>query len=507
MQSGSMTDDMEMRDPTPGKGQGAPGEAPLCVDLDGTLVRTDLLHEAVFRYIKSSPFALLQMILWLLGGKANLKAKLAERVELRHDLLPYRADLIEFLRAEQARGREIHLVTASPQAWADLVAAHVGLFSGVTGSGSVNIKGRNKAALLVERHGEGGYDYVGDHAADLPVWKTARTAHFAGARGKALAGRISGATAGTHFSEETRGTLRGLLKAARPHQWLKNLLLFVSIAAAHRMLDFNLLGKVVIGFGSFSLLASATYMINDLLDLDTDRAHPRKKKRPFASGAVPIADGVIAVLVLSLASLGLALLLPPFFLVMLTIYAVTTLAYSFRLKRAALVDVITLAGLYTLRIIAGTVAAGIPISSWLLAFSMFSFMTLAIAKRCAELTGTQVTAEAKISGRGYFGADIEVLAGMGSASSFCASLVLCIYTVQPYVLTRYASPAILWLLCPVLLYLLNRILIMARRGHMDDDPIVFCIKDRITQQLGVFALLILVAATYIHLPVTLIADV
>jgi 4-hydroxybenzoate polyprenyltransferase/phosphoserine phosphatase len=498
---------MTLRGQRPGNGERGEADPPLCVDLDGTLVRTDLLHEAVFRYLKSSPFALIHMILWLLGGRANLKTKLAERVTMRHDLLPYRSDLVDFLRAEQARGRRIDLVTASPQAWADLVAGHLGLFSSVTGSGTVNVKGQRKAALLVERHGEAGYDYVGDHAADLSVWKTARTAHFAGDRCKSLAGRITGATAGEHFNAEARSILRGLAKAARPHQWLKNLLLFVSIAAAHRMLDFGALGNVAIGFVSFSLLASATYMINDLLDLDTDRAHPRKKNRPFASGSVSIASGVAAIAVLSLASLALALLLPPFFLVMLAVYAVTTLAYSFRLKRAALVDVITLAGLYTLRIIAGTVAAGIPISSWLLAFSMFSFMTLAIAKRCAELTGTQIDTEAKISGRGYFGADIEVLAGMGSASSFCASLVLCIYTVQPYVLTRYASPSILWLLCPLLLYLLNRILIMARRGHMDDDPIVFCIKDGVTQKLGVIALIIVVAATYLQLPVSLIADV
>ncbi|MBT2189166.1 UbiA family prenyltransferase [Sphingobium sp. H33] len=302
-------------------------------------------------------------------------------------------------------------------------------------------------------------------------------------------------------------TLKGLVKAARPHQWSKNLLLFVSITAAHQLFNFGALINVVIAFASLSLMASATYMINDLLDLDADRAHPRKRKRPFASGAVSIADDIKAIIVLALVAIGLAALLPPFFAVLLAVYVATTLAYSFRLKRAALADVITLAGLYTLRIVIGTAAAGIPISTWLLAFSMFCFITLAIAKRCAELTGTQVDPNAKIAGRGYYGADIEVLAGMGSASSFCASLVLCIYTSQPYVLTRYSSPALLWLLCSVMLYILNRILILARRGHMDDDPIIFCVRDRITLKLLAVSAVIVVAAALVHLPVDLIANV
>lgn len=507
MRTGDTTDDMAQQSANVETAASGRDAIPLCVDLDGTIVRTDMLHEAMVRYLKATPFAIFHMIFWLLQGKVHLKRKLAERVQIRGDLLPYRADLVAWLKAEREKGREIHLVTASPQLWADMVAGHISVFDGVTGSGDFNIKGSRKGALLVERHGAGGYDYVGDHAADLSVWKTARKAHFAGSRGPSLAGRLSGAAAGDFFHGDESSRLRGLIKAARPHQWLKNLLLFVSIAAAHQLLNFDAMGKVVLAFISFSLLASATYMINDLLDLDTDRAHPRKRRRPFASGAVSIAEGVVAIAVLSIAALTVAAFLPPFFLAMLGLYVVTTLAYSFRLKRAALVDVITLAGLYTLRIVAGTVAAGIGISSWLLAFSMFCFMTLAIAKRCAELTGTQVSSEGQIAGRGYYGADIEVLAGMGSASTFCASLVLCIYTVQPYVLTRYASPTILWLLCPVLLYLLNRILILARRGHMDDDPIIFCVKDPVTIKLGIISVAILVAATFVHLPVTLIADV
>ena len=487
---------------------------PLCVDLDGTLARTDLLHEAAVRYIKSSPFALLHILWWLLQGKAKLKQNLAERVTMRFDLLPLRADLCAFLQSERTAGRDVHLVTASPQVWGEQVAAPLGLFATVTGSNGVghggaslhgvNLKGRAKADLLIATHGSGGFDYVGDHAADLLVWQGARVAHFAGPASAGLARRLTGAVPGQTFDTRGRSRLSALLKAARPQQWLKNLLLFVSLAAAHALLNLGALLHVMIAFVSFSLLASATYMINDLLDLDSDRAHPRKRNRPFASGDASIADGVLAIVALSAIAIGLALLLPPLFLPALGIYAVTTLAYSFRLKRAVLIDVITLAALYTLRIIAGTIAAGIPTSTWLLAFSMFCFMTLAIAKRCAELTGTQVEGGAKIGGRGYYGSDIEVIASMGAASSFCASLVLCIYTTQHYVAERYASPAILWLLCPVLLYLLNRILILARRGHMDDDPIVFCVRDRVTQQLGLLAVAVVVAATFITIPINLI---
>ncbi len=507
MHSGSMTDDGAL---APANGDTislGTAEVPLCVDLDGTILRTDLLHEAVVRYLKSSPFAIFRMVSWLLYGRAYFKQQLAEQVALYPKWLPYRPDLVAFLCAERARGRKLHLVTASPKVWADMVAEHLDLFDGVVGSTADNLKGQRKADLLLERYGPKGFDYIGDHVADLSVWQNARIAHFAGPRAGSLALRLRGAAAGLSFNEGHKSRLRGLLKAARPHQWSKNLLLFVSIAAAHRMLDFTALGQVVLAFVSLSLMASATYMINDLLDLDTDRAHPRKQRRPFASGAVSISSGVTAVVVLSLIATGVALLLPPAFMVALGVYVVTTLAYSFRLKRAALVDVITLAGLYTLRIIAGTLAADIAISTWLLAFAMFCFITLAIAKRCAELTGTQIDAKAKIPGRGYYGADIEVLASMGSASSFCAALVLCIYTTQPYVLTRYASPATLWLLCPVLIYLLNRILILARRGHMEDDPIVFCVKDAITLKLGAVSVIILLAATFMHLPVNLIADV
>ena len=482
------------------------GALPLCVDLDGTLIRTDLLHEALITYLCSRLTAFVSIIAWLLRGRSALKQGLARHVMPEVAFLPYRADLVAFISAERARGRQVHLVTASPQAWADAIAQHIGLFDSVVGTTNENLKGAAKARLLIERFGPTGFDYVGDHAADRAVWCEAAMAHGAGAKAWGWINAQPQFRRGAVFNADASSQWRALFRAMRPHQWSKNVLLFVSIAAAHRLLDLPAVLATSLAFVAFSLTASATYLVNDLLDLDTDRRHPRKRLRPFAAGDVSVATGLVAIIGLSSVAGALCLFLPPLFTLMLTVYVITTLAYSFRLKRAALADVLTLAGLYTLRILAGTAAAGITISSWLLAFSMFTFISLAIAKRCAELTGTKVEEGARIAGRGYYPGDLEVLGGMASASSFCASLVLAIYTNQPYVTGRYASPELLWLLCPFLIFILNRILILARRGQMDDDPIVFCARDRLTLKLAVLCAGIVIAATFFTIEPRIIVD-
>lgn len=479
---------------------------PLCVALDGVLIRTDLLHEAIIRFIKASPLSILQLLLWWLKGAAHVRAQLARHGGPSVECLPFRLDVIEFLRSQKSNGRQIHLVTESPQAWANAIASHLDVFDEVTGGDALNARGTTRAQFLLARYGAGKYDDIGGSGADRDAWASARLAHVAGPGARARAAGFSAEVRGEIFDANEKPVLRSLWKAARPHQWSKNLLLFVPIVAALELFQVPVLASVLLAFVSFSLIASATYMVNDLLDIDSDRAHPRKKKRPFASGDLSISNAVLAIMALSIAAISIAIELGIAFLAVLAIYVVVTLLYSFRLKRALLVDVITLAGLYTLRIIAGSIAAGTPISSWLLAFSMCCFVALAIAKRCAEISGTDVGNEIRIAGRGYYGSDIESLMSMGSASSFCASLVLCIYTTQPYVQNRYASPELLWLLAPLLIYVLNRILMLARRGHMDDDPIIFCIKDGITLSvLGVSALIVL-AAIFIQLPIRLFVD-
>jgi 4-hydroxybenzoate polyprenyltransferase len=469
-------------------------------------VRTDLLHEAILTFAKTNLSAVFLMLFWLLRGRLTLKNELARHVTPNVAVLPFRTDLIDYLKSERGRGRDVYLVTASPRPWAEAVAAHLGIFSGVMSSVEANEIGRQKARRLTERFGYKGFDYIGDCHADLHVWRAARVPHFAGSSGRNLARRLSSNSESKHFSVRA-SRVRATIVAARPHQWSKNLLLFVSPLAAHDLTDLRKLISLALAFVAFSLLASATYLVNDMLDLESDRRHPRKVRRPFASGALSIRTGLVAAGALFTAALLAAWVVGWPFIVILLTYLVITLGYSLKAKTAAIVDVITLASLYTLRIIAGTVAVQIPISSWLLAFSMFCFIALAVAKRCGEITGTNIDPGGKIVGRGYFGLDLEVLASMGVASSFCAVLVLCIYTTQPYVQARYASPELLWLVCPLILYALNRILMMARRGHMADDPIIFCARDKITIRIGLCMAVIVGLAAVAPVPVKIISDI
>lgn len=476
---------------------------PLCVDLDGTLIRTDLLHEGLINFLRLRPGSAWRLPLWLAAGRGSLKRHIAAAVPVDAAALPYRQAVVDYLRAEHAAGRTIILATASPLPWARAVADHLGVFAHVEATDAVNLKGAAKAAALVRTHGEGGYDYIGDHDADRPVWSQARLAHRAG-RGAGLALGLPEHRLGRSFVDDGRSPLAAMLKAARPHQWLKNLLLVVPLIASHQVLAGGKLASVLLAFIAFSLIASATYLINDLLDLASDRAHPRKRRRPFASGDLGVAQGLWAIVILL--ALGAAVLpfLPIGFAGVLLVYTILTLLYSFRLKRAPLADILVLACLYSLRIVAGATAAHIAISSWLLAFSMFTFINLAAAKRCAELANVPPQGSERIRGRGYFLADLEILGGMGSASSFCAVLVMAIYTQQPYVAALYKTPTLLWLICPLLLYWLNRILLLARRGHMDDDPIIFAVTDRISLAVLALAGAIASVATFVKLDITLV---
>ncbi|WP_380875281.1 prenyltransferase UbiA [Sphingomonas sp. DBB INV C78] len=454
---------------------------PLCVDLDGTLIRTDLLHEAMIQFAKHHPADLWRVPLWLAAGKARLKQELAARIDIDPTALPYREDLLDFIAAERQAGRPVALVTASPRRWAERIAAHLGLFDQVEATESINLKGRDKAALLVERHGHQGFDYVGDCAADHAVWEKSRQALCAGAATRL---RRAPANAGASFPD-TGNRWRGMVKAMRPHQWAKNALIFVPMFAGHRT-DMDAFVASLLAFIAFSLAASATYLINDLLDLAADRAHPRKRLRPFAAGDVAVSTGIGMAGLLFALAIVTSLFLPPGFILTLVAYIVVTTAYSLRLKRAALVDIFTLAGLYTVRIVAGAVATGILLSVWLLVFSMFLFFALAVVKRCAELANLTVQPASRVAGRGYYPEDMDVLVGMGAASGFSATLVLAIYTTQPTVSKLYPAPELLLLICPFFSYWIARFLLLARRGHMDDDPIVFATKDRLS--LATFAI-------------------
>ena len=456
----------------------------LCIDLDGCLVRTDLLYESLLLLLRRNPAYLLLLPVWLLRGRAHLKAQIAIRVELDPVALPYDERVLEAVRASSAHHRV--LCTAADQVLARRVADHLGLFDQVIASdGLQNLGGRAKARALVERFGDGGFDYAGNNRVDLHVWRHAQEAWVANAP-VSLARRAAALTqVSIHWPAE-QGVLLSWIKALRLHQWLKNLLVFVPLFAAHRVLDPVAAIQAMLAFFAFCLCASGAYLVNDLLDLQSDRLHPRKRFRPFAAGRLPIVHGLLAAPLITLGGGILAWLVAPTFFGVLALYWLATLGYSLWLKRIEMLDVTVLAGLYTLRIIGGAVAIGVPLSFWLLAFSMFIFLSLAILKRYTELLSISAGGGSVASGRGYVTADLPWLQSMGAPAGYIAVLVLALYINSSDSVELYSRPQALWLLCPLLLYWVGRAWMMAHRGRMHDDPVVFAMKDPVSLLVAIF---------------------
>ncbi|MEM9435423.1 MAG: UbiA family prenyltransferase [Pseudomonadota bacterium] len=465
----------DVSDPVP-EGISTEGVTPvLAVDLDGTLIRTDSLHEALLGLVARDPRMLIRLPGWFGGGRSTLKAQVADHHVVPGEGLPYNEAVLETVRAARNEGRRVALVSAADQRQVAAVADHLGLFDEAHGSTPErNLKGPAKAQLLTERFGAAGFDYIGDSAADVAVWKVARRALTVSADATL---RARAAVANPDITHLAPPAPRGaaMLRAMRPHQWSKNALIFLPVLAAHEL---TTLGPVLLAFAAFCLTASAVYVINDLLDLPSDRAHPRKRARPFASGALPPRTGLaMAVgLLLGAALLALAVAQGRFFLA-LGLYLVVTFAYSLRLKRELIVDVITLAGLYTVRIVAGGAAAAVVLSPWMLGFSMFLFLSLAAVKRQAELTDQATTGRGS-AGRAYEVDDLPVLRGMALSAGYASVMVLALYISSPDVQQLYRSPTILWGICPLLLYWVSRMVMVTHRGRMTDDPIVFAARDR-----------------------------
>jgi 4-hydroxybenzoate polyprenyltransferase len=464
----------------------------LVVDLDGTLCKTDTLHEAALAVLAQSPGKILPLARALVAGKAPFKARLAETHVIDGDDLPLNAEVVEAVRAARAAGQRTALVTASHQGQAERVAEATGLFDEVHGStGARNLKGAEKAAFLTERFGAGGFDYMGDSMADVPVWAAARRAITVGGTAR-LHAAAQKANAHVAHIAPARSAARPMLRALRPHQWSKNVLLFLPMLASHQL---GSVVDVMLGFVAFCLTASAVYVLNDLVDLAADRAHPRKCRRPFAAGDLGAATGLAMAGGLFAAALALGLATGnPRFVAVLAVYLVLTFAYSLWLKRKLLVDVLTLAALYTIRIVAGGAAASVVLSPWLLGFSMFLFLALAAVKRQAELTDQMHTGR-ESAGRAYLVEDLPILRGIALSAAHATVLVMALYISSDTVQQLYRRPEVLWLVCPLLLYWLLRMVMMTHRGHMTDDPIVFAARDRISFiWLGVTAAVI-VAAT------------
>lgn len=463
----------------------------LVVDLDNSLIKTDLLFEGLLQFIKQSPFKFHLLIKaacsapppqsseGVNGGiRARIKQLLVEQIEFNPEGLPYSDEVLHKIKLEKHAGSHIVLASASHQHWVTSVADHVGLFDEAHGtSAALNLKGKNKLAYLRRRFPLDKTTYIGDSTADLPIWKAVATSVVVNPS-RAMT-RILNAS---HIDHQSLGKpapfLQSLSKAIRLHQWAKNVLLFVPLIMAHKVLDLTIWTNAVIGFFAFSFLASSVYVLNDLLDLSADRAHPKKRHRPFASGALSITTGLALLPVLLGLAFALAFQLPVYFGLTLLGYFLLNLGYSFRLKKTHSLDVVLLASMYTIRIFAGGAATAILVSDWLLAFSTFFFFGLAVLKRFTEVA--KMVARRSVSGRGYLSDDKQTLLTLGIGSSLLSTVILALYLNSPQVAALYSHPQHLWLILPIMLYWNTRLWIQANRNEVDSDPVVHALRDKIS---------------------------
>ena len=453
-------------------------------------MQSDLLWESLLLLLKRRPAALLRLPVWMARGKAYTKRQIALRVAPNPATLNYHPQVLDLIREARQQNGKVVLVTASDALIVEPIRDHLGIFNDCLASdGTTNLSGATKRDALLSRFGESGFDYAGDSPRDLPVWREAQTAILvepsAGLKKSAM--RVSKSV---RVIESEKRPVAALWRALRPHQWLKNVLVFVPLVLAHRIRDIGTLERAVLAFAEFSLCASAAYLLNDLLDLEADRAHRTKRNRSIASGRVPIPVALGVALILLLISFGLAgLTAHTAAIALLALYLVATTAYSLLLKKIAILDVVTLSGLYTLRIFFGAVSVHVPVSPWLLAFSVFFFVSLAMAKRFSELVRSPQEESREVAGRGYRPGDRLIVSNLGAASGYVSVLVMALYVNSQEVTALYHRPQFLWAICPTLLYWISRLWLIAYRGELGEDPVVFAMEDRLSYLLGGLALL------------------
>ena len=470
--------------------------SPLVIDLDGTLIFTDMLYESALQFLKKKPLGIFTLFFKLLQGKTTLKSFLAEHTSIPVALLPYNQELIEYIQKQKLSGKKIILCTASNIQIAQSVAAHLNLFDDVIASDAhINVIGKTKANILNQKLGKGNYTYAGNSKEDIAVWENSKHAilvntpkdvtHHAKKHGNVI----------LNFKRQSQH-LKNWVKALRLHQWLKNILLFIPLIAAHHIQSIDAWIQLLLAFFAFGCCASSVYITNDLLDLDNDRQHPKKCKRPFAAGRLSIPHGLIVAGILLLSSFKIASLVnSSFFIILLTYYGLTSL-YSFKLKRMALIDCQLLAVLYTIRIIAGGLATQTPLTFWLLASAFFLFYSLALIKRFSELQLMAQKGQKRTQGRDYHLEDKSLIHGLGISSGLAAVIIFTLYLNSPNVFKLYRQPEIAWGCIPVLLFWISWMWLQTHRGLMNDEPLIFAIKHKTSLFTGLlFAGLLLLATT------------
>ena len=448
---------------------------PIYVDLDGTLIKTDLLYESFIKAVKENPLVLFFCFAWLFKGIAYLKYKLAFCADVDTSLMPLNKQFYEFLNNQKEQGRKLLLATASNEILASRIVEQHPIFDGyLASSKSENLKGHKKLEKI--RKQTTVFSYAGNSSEDFVIFDEAKESYLVNPTASAL--RKSGSVDFSDtFDIESTGLI-SWMKQLRVHQWLKNVLIFVPLLVSGNYLHFESVSNSLLAFIAFSFLASATYIINDLLDLESDRQHKRKRSRPLAAGKIGIFSALAVAAFLFLGAFLIALSTNYLFTLTLLLYLGITLSYSFSLKAYFGIDVIVLASLYTIRIFAGAYVIDVAISFWLLSFSMFVFLSLALVKRCAELKSLQLNGAERAKGRDYSVDDYPLFVSFGTSSAFLAVLMFCLYINSEVMSDKYHEPSLLWLLIPMLCYWLMRMWVKTGRGEMHDDPIVFSLKDR-----------------------------
>jgi 4-hydroxybenzoate polyprenyltransferase len=468
----------------------------LCVDLDGSLIKGDLLFEGVMTLLKRNPLMVFSLLWWLIRGKVYVKTQVAARTMLDPTRWAFNQRVLSLIEDYSRSGARVMLTTSAHRRVAQVVADHIGKFDIVLATGhGINLGGKRKLRAILDAVGERPFAYVGNAREDFVIWTQSAAAYVVDPAPFVLSRLRRMGKVPVELIRTKPPFLHSIVKALRLHQWLKNVLVFVPVIAAHKIDQWAPLSGALCMFLAFGLTASSIYLVNDLMDLDADRRHPRKRNRPFAAGDLSIALGLALAPLLLVSGLAVALWTNQIAAELLLGYAAVSLSYTFLLKRYVVLDVITLASLYTLRIVAGAAASVIVPSFWLLAFSMFLFLSLATVKRVAELHVLTAAGTNAAVDRDYAVSDAGTIRALGISAGYLSVFVFALYMNAPEVQAQYKTPQALWAICVILLYWLGRLWVKTDRGEMHDDPLIFTALDWNSRIVALFCVVIIFVAT------------